>query len=52
MNLDNLLVLGSEDEWSGRLVLITGQGMTDIWALRAQKAQARLESDHHNSLLH
>lgn len=32
VDLDNLLVLGSEDGWIGRLALTTGHGMTDMYA--------------------
>ncbi|MDA1310518.1 MAG: hypothetical protein O2985_13060 [Proteobacteria bacterium] len=30
--MDNLLVLGSEDGWIGRLALTTGHSMTDMYA--------------------
>lgn len=32
VDLDNLLVLGAEDGWIGRLALNTGHGMTDMYA--------------------
>jgi hypothetical protein len=32
VDLDNLLVLGTEDGWIGRLALTTGHGMTDMYA--------------------